>query len=124
MDKELMEKIFKTKSGKIGIAFLILSALSLCTCFINVENIGTGILGCILFFSVSGGFFYKGKKDIEKNSDSIFTDNNTTSVSISKKKNLNRQKKLKSISMLMINIINGVCLNQNKAKPYTIIPIY
>lgn len=94
MDKELMEKIFKTKSGKIGIAFLILSALSLCTCFINVENIGTGILGCFLFFSVSGGFFYKGKKDIEKNSDSILTDNNTTSVSISKKEKFKPTKKV------------------------------
>lgn len=94
MDNELMEKIFKTKSGKIGIVFLILSALSLCTCFIKIENIGTGILGCFLFFFVSGCFLYKGRKEVEKNSDNISTDNYKTSVSIPKKEKFKPTKKV------------------------------
>lgn len=69
MDKQLMSQIFKTKPGKIGIVFIVLSVLSLCTCFMSVENLGTGILGCILFFFVSGIFFLRGKKAVENSED-------------------------------------------------------
>lgn len=69
MDKQTILEIFKTKPGKTSIVFFVLAVFSLCGGFVDIANIGTGILGCILFFCIGGLCFSIGRKNVEKSAD-------------------------------------------------------
>ena len=101
MDKKTILSVMKTKMGKISMAFVILGILSLLACFMNVENVGSGILGAVVFGALGVLFFFKGKKllsspvELSSNKNESIFSKNQTYINKSKKVKFTPTKKVK-----------------------------